>query len=195
MQPITSGDTTSSALAYTSLLDWHLVHGHRYRPRSGCTCQQRATCPAPGAHPLGALTPIPPEDLSSELAAAPGAGLICLATHFDAIVLPRQAGMAAMVVLDRIAPVPCITTTEQATLLVLPATARYAFDRGEHPEVELRIGPDQWVALPPSHGARWDTPPWDEQTYQPVPLLHGSTLRPVLAEALAHGRRSGVRGS
>jgi hypothetical protein len=186
MRPITTGDPTSCALAYASLLSWDLVHGHRYRPRSGCTCQQPDACPAPGAHPIGQLDPILPEVLSSELATAPGASLICPTTHFDAIVLPRQAGMAAMVALDCIAPVPCIITAEHATLLVLPATARYALDEGRHPQVEVRSGPDRWVALPPSHGYRWDTPPWDEQTYEPVLLLHGEALRKGLTEALAH---------
>jgi hypothetical protein len=118
-----------------------------------------------------------------------------LATHFDAITLPRQAGMAAMVAIDHIAPMPCIVTAEHATLLVLPATARYALDGGDLPGIEVSIGPDQWVALPPSHGTRWDTPPWDEQTGAPVSLLHGSTLRGLLAEAVAHGRPSKVHGS
>jgi len=195
MAPIHAGDTISCARAYARL-GWYVARGERYRPRSRCTCPEAAACPTPGAHPRpGALTPLGPDTLAAELTAAPGASLIGLATHFDAITLPRQAGMAAMVAIDRIAPVPCIVTAEQATLLVLPATARYAFDGGNLPGVEVCIGPDQWVALPPSHGARWDTPPWDEQTGAPVQLLHGRALRGVLVEALAHSRPSKVHGS
>lgn len=192
-RPINTHDATSCAMAYTSILGWALTRGHRYRPRSGCTCQGPAgiPCPTPGAHPLPSPpTATSPERLSTELETAPGAALIAPTVTFDAIVLPRQIGMAAMVSLDRYRPVPCLTTTEHATLLVLPSTARYAFDEGRHPAVELRGGASNWIALPPTHGVRWDTPPWDEQTFAPIPLLHGGELRPHLADVLRVARQA-----
>ncbi|MFC8886620.1 hypothetical protein ACFT54_10390 [Streptomyces cinereoruber] len=120
----------------------------------------------------------------SELAASPGAGIIAWTASFDALVLPRTVGMAAMTSLDRIAPVPCLTHEKMAVLLVLPATGRYALDGVGVGEV--RSGRDQWIALPPSYGVRWDTTPWVEQTTTPVQLLHGQDLRPHLREAATH---------
>lgn len=106
--------------------------------------------------------------------------------------------MAAMVSLDRAATVPCLVDRARAVLFVLPATGRYALREDAHSGVELRSGPGQWVALPPTHGTRWDTPPWHEQTYRPVQLLHGRDLQDHLHEALrvAHeGAEADVRSS
>jgi hypothetical protein len=101
--------------------------------------------------------------------------------------MPRQQGMAAMVSLDRVAPVPCLVTQTRAALFVLPSTGRYALPGGCE-DVEVRTGAHQWVALPPSHGIRWDTPPWHEQTHRPLPLLHGQDLHPHLLDSLCVGR-------
>ncbi|MFC7791450.1 hypothetical protein [Streptomyces cinereoruber] len=122
--------------------------------------------------------------IASELEVSPGAGIIAWTASFDALVLPRTVGMAAMVLLDRIAPVPCLTHEKAAVLLILPATGRYALDGVEVGEV--RSGADQWIALPPSYGARWDTTPWVEQTTTPVQLLHGQDIRLHLREAATH---------
>src|SRR5262249_28135663 len=37
-----------------------------------------------------------------------------------------------------------------------------------------------------SHGVTWDTPPWDEQTGDPVPLADAQTIQPIVANALRH---------
>ncbi|MFI9580623.1 hypothetical protein ACIHCQ_01970 [Streptomyces sp. NPDC052236] len=175
----------SCGAAYTGILRWPIAPGRRYRPRGGCTCGDPGTCPAPGAHPLpGPLNPSPAEGLTAELNAAPGAALIAETLPFDAIVLPRWEAMAAMVSLDRFAVVPCLVQESHAVLFVLPATGRYALPGDGCTNVEVRSRPGQWVALPPSHGTRWDTPPWHEQTHQPVPLLHGRDLHEHLTEAL-----------
>lgn len=183
--PIQTRDSGLCAAAYMGILDWPLAIGHRFRPRGGCTCRTPESCPAPGAHPLsGSATARSPEQFLKDLAEAPGASLIAPTQLFDAIVLPRLCGMAAMVSLDRLAPVPCLTTADQAALFVQPSTARYAVDGGIPAGVELRSGPGAWVALPPSHGTRWDTPPWHEQTHEPLPLLHGKDLRPHITDVL-----------
>ncbi|WP_138894646.1 hypothetical protein [Streptomyces chryseus] len=121
------------------------------------------------------------EETLRELEASPGAGLIAWTTVFDALVVPRALGMAAMVSLDRVAPVPCLVAGEDhAVLLVLPATGRYAV---EDVPGEVRSGADQWIAVPPTHGVRWDTAPWVEQTATPVTLLHGRDVGRHLREA------------
>lgn len=183
MGPINTRHPATAARAYQAL-GWPLVIGHRHRPRGGCTCGN-PQCPTPGAHPRpGRLTPLGEQQLLEQLDTQPGAALIATTAAIDAVVLPRVCGMAAMASLDRIAPVPCLTEGERAILLVLPATGRYALAE-QHPAVQVRGGPEQWIPLPPTHGTRWDTPPWNEQTHQPVALLHGGDLKPHLAAALA----------
>ncbi|MCX4986916.1 hypothetical protein [Streptomyces sp. NBC_00572] len=115
-----------------------------------------------------------------ELDSSPGAGLIAWTTVFDALVVPRDLGMAAMVSLDRVAPVPCLVAADHAVLLVLPATGRYAV---ENVPGEVRSGSDQWIAVPPTHDVRWDTAPWVEQTATPLTLLHGGDVGRHLWEA------------
>lgn len=185
MGPIDTRDPATAARAYTELLDWRITVGHRYRPRQGCTCGDTA-CPTPGAHPFPeAIAPASEVHIEWDIETAPGAALIAVTGTFDAIVMPRRTGMATMVSLDRVAPVPCLTNDAQATLFVLPSTGRYALGEDTLIGVELRTGQGQWIALPPSHGTRWDTPPWNEQTRAPVTLLHGQDVRPHLAEAFA----------
>lgn len=189
-QPVNTQDAAACAAAYTSILGWQIVPGHRHRPRGGCTCGEPGSCPGSGAHPLpGPLTPTPANGLIDELNALPGAALIAPTLPFDALVLPKWSGIAVVTWLDRNGKaMPCLLQGEDlAVLLVLPATGRYALPEpeGTSPStVEVRSGPGQWVALPPSHGTRWDSPPWHEQTHQPLPLLHGQDLLLPLTEAL-----------
>lgn len=176
---------TDAADAYIGLMRWPLTIGHRYRPRQGCTCGI-ANCATPGAHPLpGTNVPRGRDDLLRRLFESPGAGLIAWTAAFDAVVVPRSVGMFAMVEIDRsVAPVPCILTEDTATLLVLPATGRYAVS-AETPG-DVRTGMNGWVALPPSHGHRWDTPPWVERTTTPVTLIHGRDIARHLTNATAY---------
>lgn len=171
MEPIDIRRPSAAARAYTNILHWPLTVGYRYRPRQGCTCGA-VDCLTPGAHPVpGRPSVRGHEEIARELDVSPGAGLIAWTVPFDAVVVPRAIGMAAMVSLDRVAPVPCLVAGGLVVLLVLPATGRYALSGGMPGEV--RSGPDQWIAIPPSHGVRWDTQPWVEQTSTPAPLLNG----------------------
>ncbi|MEU0272288.1 hypothetical protein [Streptomyces sp. NPDC006307] len=180
MEPIDTRQPGAAVRAYAGLLGWPLTVGYRNRPRQGCTCQA-AECRTPGAHPIPGPPPFRDlEETLRELDTSPGAGLIAWTTLFDAVVVPRALGMAAMVVLDRVGPVPCLVTDEHAVLLVLPATGRYAIDGVPG---EVRSGPDQWIAVPPTQGVRWDTTPWIEQTTSPVTLLNGRDVGRSLREA------------
>ncbi|TLS46102.1 hypothetical protein FE633_11190 [Streptomyces montanus] len=187
MQRIDTRNPAACGAAYTSILGWPIAPGHRHRPRGGCTCGNPETCPGSGAHPLpGPLTPSPADGLAAELDASPGAALIAPTVPFDALVLPRWTGLSVVMWIARRTTVPCLLQGEDhAVLLVLPATGRYAVPEGTSPStVQVRSGPEQWIALPPSHGARWDTPPWHEQTQDPLPLIPGGDLLGALASAL-----------
>ncbi|MER7671333.1 hypothetical protein ABTY61_23105 [Kitasatospora sp. NPDC096128] len=171
MELINTCRPDDAATAYSTSLHWLLSVGYRHRPRQGCTCTEQ-NCPVPGAHPRpDSPVYVGPELIVQELEQSPGAGIIAWTTRFDALVLPRSVGLATMAALDQIAQVPCIVTDDAVTLLVLPATGRFA--RTFHPDLEVRSGRSNWIALPPSHGTRWDTPPWVPQTSTPVALLHG----------------------
>ncbi|MEV6740455.1 hypothetical protein AB0N14_27295 [Streptomyces sp. NPDC051104] len=119
------------------------------------------------------------DSLAGALETSPGASLIAATTHFDAVVLPRAIGLHAMVLLDGRTGVPCLMQGDTTVLLVLPATGRYCL---VHADVELRSGEDGWVALPPSNGVRWDTPPWIEATGDPRKLMHGEDVGEVLRQ-------------
>lgn len=175
MEPVNTRSAADAASAYMGILHWPIAVGHRFRPRQGCTCE-RADCPTPGAHPVfgGPLSFQDPDEFLRRLEAAPGAALITPTTGFDAIVVPHRVGMSAIVELERRAPLPCLSDGRHAVLLVRPSTGRDAVS-GCRP-AEVRSGPDQWIALPPSHGLRWDTHPWIEQTTTPLPLVHGDDV-------------------
>jgi hypothetical protein len=178
MEPINTRSPATAASAYLAL-EWPLTVGHRYRPKRGCTCG-RTDCPIPGAHPVPGAEPLDEGNLTAVLDASPGAGLIASTSRFDAVLVPRQIGMAAMVLLDRNVPVTCLLSgADTYALLVLPATGRFA---AVDERVQVRTGPEGWVALPPSRGVRWDTPPWIEGTTEPRRLVHGSEIRPALAD-------------
>ncbi|MGA5202833.1 hypothetical protein [Streptomyces variegatus] len=178
MEPINTRDTATAARAYLAL-EWPLALGHRYRPKQGCTCG-RADCPIPGAHPRPDGERLDEVSLPGALESSPGAGLIAFTERFDAVLVPRQIGMAAMVLLDRATPVTCLVVGQDTyALLVLPSTGRYA---AVDERVEVRTGAEGWIALPPSRGVRWDTAPWIEASTQPRKLIHGSEIRHQLAD-------------
>ncbi|RMB80102.1 hypothetical protein [Streptomyces shenzhenensis] len=181
MEPVNTRNPTAAARAYLAL-EWPLTVGHRYRPKQGCTCG-RTTCPIPGAHPVPHGSSLDESSLTAALESAPGAGLIAHTERFDAVIVPRQVGMAAMALLDRDTPIPClIAAPDTYVLLVLPATGRYA---AVNASVEVRTGQDGWIALPPSRGARWDNPPWIEGTTEPRKLINGDEIRCTLSRCFA----------
>ncbi|MEV5011333.1 hypothetical protein [Streptomyces sp. NPDC055692] len=180
MVPINTRDPAAAARAYLAL-EWPLALGHRSRPRQGCTCG-KLSCGVPGAHPLPQSRRLAASAVEDELRTSLGAGLIARTQRFDAVLVPSAVGMAAMVEYDRrqISP-PCIVSEAgTCAMLVLPATGRYALIAEA---VEVRTGPEGWIALPPSRGVRWDTLPWYEGTDKPRDLVHGDEIRHVLADS------------
>lgn len=189
MSPVNTRDSAAAARAYLAL-EWPLSLAHRYRPKQGCTCE-RAGCPVPGAHPAPDAERLTDASLAGALESSPGAGLIAHTDRFDAVLVPRHVGMAAMVMLDRDTPVTCLVVEPDTyALIVLPATGRYA---AVDPAVEVRTGPEGWIALPPSRGVRWDTSPWIEGTSQPRRLANGGEVRHVLADCFQVVRAGAVQ--
>ncbi|MGW1071607.1 hypothetical protein [Streptomyces sp. NPDC002537] len=92
------------------------------------------------------------------------------------------------------AATPCLLHGEHATLFTQPGSGRQAIARAAASVTELHTGSAGWVALPPSHGARWDTPPWDYRTGRPMPLPHGCDIRPHLLGAARQILGSITRG-
>lgn len=184
MGPINTRDPIALTHAYLAF-GWPLTLGQRHRPRQGCTCEA-ADCPAPGAHPCtGEPTRVVHENAVEVLQSTPGASLIAATRRFDAVIVPRYAAQAVLIKLDRVSPVPCLLHKKTAALLVLPATGRYA---AVSPEVEVRTGPDGWLALPPSHGVVWDIPPWVDPTDAPWPLLSGEVIGRLLDHVFNYGK-------
>ncbi|GAA0574498.1 hypothetical protein [Streptomyces mordarskii] len=188
MRSLTSRDAAEHAHVYLSLLGWPVAAGHSYRPDRGCTCLEETTaqvCPRPGAHPLASHVVVArPDRVDEEFAALPGAGVIAPTLGFDAIVVPRPVAMFALVQLERhSAQVPCVVSRHEAALLVAPRTAAAALGQLSRTVVKLRTGPDGWVALPPSHKTRWDTPPWSSRG-EPVELPDARDVREPIALAV-----------
>ncbi|UQW99170.1 hypothetical protein [Streptomyces sp. RerS4] len=174
-------DTIESAAAYQRL-GWPVAIGHRQRTGSGCTCRTDPAAPhclTPGAHPVGdTVVPLHSGDLTAAFEAAPGAGVIIACTHFDALVVAHAIGMGVMLRADATnLHIPCLTAGHTtATLFVEPGTGSLLADC---PRVDVRSGPQSWVAMPPSYGIRWDTAPDDE-----LPLPPAKAVRPHLAQVL-----------
>lgn len=64
------------------------------------------------------------------------------------------------------------------------------------PRVEVRTGPADWLALPPSHVLRWETPPWIEPTTtKPRDLLNGGDVGRTPGGGLQRGGRRAVEQS
>ncbi|GAA3372094.1 hypothetical protein GCM10017744_102180 [Streptomyces antimycoticus] len=188
MHSLADRDAAEHAHVYITLLGWPVAAGHSYRPDSGCTCLDGTTaqlCPRPGAHPLASNVVVAsPDRVDREFTARPGTGVIAPTLGFDAVVLPRPVAMFALVQLERrSAQVPCVVNRHQAVLLVAPRTATAGLGHLSRTVVKLRSGPDGWVALPPSHMTRWDTPPWDHQG-EPIELLDADDIHEPISLAV-----------
>jgi hypothetical protein len=118
------------------------------------------------------------KQLRAQFAGEEGTAAVLASTaRFDAVAMSHEAGMTAMVWLDRGRPVPCLTDGVTAVLLVAPGTGGAL----EYLAAEIRTGPDGWVVLPPTPGVRWDTVPWDPVSGVPVPLPDGRGIAARLA--------------
>lgn len=113
----------------------------------------------------------------------PAAVLVTPCAGFDLVVTPYRLGIDALLLLERAdLHVPCVLRTgraQQAAFLVRPATGRPLAGVGF---VRVEAGPGAVLTLPPSPGARWDTPPWHRTRPEPLPLLDAMDLVPAFAQ-------------
>ncbi|MFE4659203.1 hypothetical protein ACFRFJ_21240 [Streptomyces hydrogenans] len=189
MRPLHDRNTTACALTYADVLHWPLAIGHRFRRRAGCTCPKTTACPTPGAHPLpGPVTPLNAGSIADAFDQTPGAGIIAPCDHFDAVTLPGPVGTALLLMLDRFTVhAPSLADLHgTVTVLVEPGTSHRLAETCT--DLVIHTGPTAWIALPPSHGIRWDTPPVPHR-----PLPHALTLRPHLERVVTLARRAGER--
>lgn len=161
--PPRTRDGSALVHAYTDLLAWSLLAG------SDCLSADEA------AHLLNT---------------DPHAVVETPCDKFDAVRVSCAVGRDALMWLDRkSADVPLIPSFQDGisvTFLVRPGAARHLQGLDA---VSVVSGPDGRIALPPTPGVRWDTPPWHAMTPVPIELADAQSLQTVLERALhLHGR-------
>jgi hypothetical protein len=155
--PPKASDHEGLVRTYEAVLGWHLLVG-------GCAVES--------AH-----------EAVQELAGTENTMLHTAGSGFDAVSVPRPAGMDTMLRLGRckLGLVPSLITTEWVTLLVKAGTGSAFHDL---PAVEVVSGAESWLALPPSPGVRWDTPPWSASSPTPLDLVDGALVRAPVQDGL-----------
>ncbi|MFE7749288.1 bifunctional DNA primase/polymerase [Streptomyces sp. NPDC057428] len=170
-----AGGATAVA-EYTGLWGWAVTPGAR-AAAGVCSCGDPA-CAAPGAHPLGFASEVPPGATLGMAADAwaevPGASvLLPVGRSFDVLDAPETAGRRALVRMERmglpLGPV-AVTPTGRAQFFVAPGAAaglpgllyRMGWDDAD---LDLRaLGAGAYITAPPSDlgglgPVRWLRPP------------------------------------
>ncbi|MEV5317870.1 bifunctional DNA primase/polymerase [Streptomyces sp. NPDC052687] len=188
---------------YTGLWGWAVVPGAR-AAAGLCSCG-RATCPAPGAHPLDFAPEVPAgatlDEVTDAWAEFPGAAVMLpVGRAFDVIEVAEPAGRHALVRLERMGvPLGPVTATPdgRAQFFVAPGAAaelpallyRMGWD---DPSLDLRgLGRGAYLTAPPSDRGglgpvRWlRSPALDSASHPPEARLLLGTLAYVAHRARA----------
>ncbi|MGX8910291.1 hypothetical protein ACR820_34655 [Streptomyces netropsis] len=127
--------------------------------------------------------PVTAEEAEHLLATDPSATLETADSLFDAATVAYSLGLETLIRLDRmpqVPPVPCFTDGRSAvTFLLKPGTWE-----GLAGLSDVRVGAGGPVALPPSAGLRWDTPPWDCTVPERRAIPAAGELAPALRAAV-----------
>ncbi|MBP2400738.1 hypothetical protein [Streptomyces syringium] len=154
--PPTTHDRPAVLHAYTDLLRWPLQVGGR---------------------------PVTAEEAEHLLATDPGLPLETDGSLFDAATVAYSLGLETLIRLDRmpqVPPVPCFTDGHSTvTFLLTPGTGE-----GLAGLSDVRVGAGGPVALPPSTGLRWDTPPWNCTVPERLAIPAAEELAPALRAAV-----------
>ncbi|MFF1717258.1 hypothetical protein [Streptomyces sp. NPDC058268] len=140
--PPRARDGSTLAHAYVDLLGWQLL--------------------ADGA-------PVTPEQAGELLERAPDRVVQIRCEGFDTVTVPRALGSDALLTLDR-GPVrvPSLMAGDDAvTFLVQAGTGGFL---AQISNALVQNDGLHLLALPPTRGVRWDTPPWDVYADGPTPL-------------------------
>lgn len=119
--------------------------------------------------------------------------LLAACTKFDAVTTSRKAATAALVRLDRRGTaLPCLLCGETGTFLVARGSGVHVSPLAG---VQVMSGADARITLPPTHGVRWDTPPWHLTERAPLKMPSAIDLLSCLEEALRlyPRRETGIR--
>lgn len=112
----------------------------------------------------------------------PTTALLAACTKFDAVTASRRVVADALVRLDRMGAVlPCLLYRETGTFLVARGSGAHVSALAG---VQVMAGADARITLPPTHGARWDTPPWHLTKRAPLELSSAAVLHSCLEEGL-----------
>ncbi|QIJ64948.1 bifunctional DNA primase/polymerase [Streptomyces sp. JB150] len=186
---------------YTGLWGWAVAPGAR-AAAGLCSCG-RATCPAPGAHPLDFAPEVPAgatlDEVTDAWAEFPGAAVMLpVGRTFDVLEVAEPAGRHALVRLERMGiPLGPVTATPdgRAQFFVAPGAAaelpallyRMGWD---DPSLDLRgLGRGAYLTAPPSDRGglgpvRWlRSPALDSASHPPEARLLLGTLAYVAHRA------------
>jgi hypothetical protein len=124
----------------------------------------------------------------------PDTVLLAACSSFDAISVPYEAAADALLRLDReetTSAAPCLFYGDTGTFLVEVSTGKQV---AELEGVQVATGPDALIVVPPTSGARWDTPPWSRTERMSLALPSASDIRAALADGLhLYPRVTGVK--
>ncbi|MFG2210431.1 hypothetical protein [Streptomyces sp. NPDC048638] len=118
---------------------------------------------------LADRAPVTPEQAGELLERAPDGVVQIRCEGFDAVTVPRALGSDALLTLDR-GPVraPSLLVGDEAvTFLVQAGTGGFL---AQIPNARVESDGLRLLALPPTRGVRWDTPPWDVYADGPTAL-------------------------
>ncbi|GAA1139102.1 hypothetical protein GCM10009579_74150 [Streptomyces javensis] len=108
--------------------------------------------------------------------------MLAACTKFDAVTASRKVVTAALVRLDRIGAIlPCLLYGETGTFLVARGSGVHVSALAG---VQVMAGAYARITLPPTRGARWDTPPWRLTKRAPLELPSAAVLHSCLEEGL-----------
>ncbi|MEU2874155.1 hypothetical protein ABZ769_34005 [Streptomyces olivoreticuli] len=126
---------------------------------------------------------VTPDQAKHRLTSDPGTTVLTTCAGFDAVIVPHNVGMAALVRLEeKTGPVPSFAEAhETVTFLVQSDSAHALQGLGG---IRVKTGSGAQIALPPSRGIRWDTPPWKSNTREHQELRTAADLKASLHTAL-----------
>ncbi|QYX80247.1 hypothetical protein [Streptomyces akebiae] len=126
--------------------------------------------------------PVQPGELEDAFTSNPNTVLLASCSSFDAVSIPYRAATEALIRLERKElSVPCLLSGERGIFLVEAGSGHRVAALGG---VEVAAGDAARMILPPTVGARWDTPPWRRSERVPVKLHNTDVVGPFLSGAL-----------
>ncbi|MDQ0601983.1 hypothetical protein QF037_006328 [Streptomyces canus] len=126
--------------------------------------------------------PVQPGVVEDAFTSNPNTVLLASCSSFDAVSISYSAAAEVLIRLERMELlVPCLLSGDTGTFLVKAGSGKHVASLGG---VEVAAGGAARMVLPPTAGARWDTPPWRRSERAPVALHNADVVGPFLSGAL-----------